>query len=508
MLKKLQLIFLVIILFPVYSVFAQMGGGSGGFINPDSLQVVTKSGTAIVDTTSMMHSVYYLDENGDGTPDFMLNFGPWWYEPDSSEAIRPHNGELITIEGGLVEETMMGYEMIIVYEINGEFWRDPFDSFWNFMGYYSHGGGGCGGSGFGWIHDSLQTVELSGKAIVDSTFMMAMYYLDTNNDNIPDYVLNFGPWWYEPESGAVRPENGDQITITGGKIERESLPMVIVYSINGLQWIDSTSFCQSFRGKWIHRYMSNPVIYPTPFDSEDHMQINPDWWHMGGPGMMADSMYCQMFETSYQQLPGLGNQNVFAAYEFDMYLPNGMNGLHQGGMNGYGMTLNSAADFKLHYNDIQKSGHNIDESTIQVKYYNAQNSTWNSYPGVVIDAQNNTVTFSSTLVNNFIILTANQATSVKSPELKPVVFALDQNYPNPFNPSTIINFSLPKNENVTVNIYNVLGQKVQTLINGYFSAGKHSVTFDAGAKGFSSGIYFYELQAENKHLIKKMVLVK
>ncbi|HSD65034.1 MAG TPA: T9SS type A sorting domain-containing protein, partial [Ignavibacteriaceae bacterium] len=495
--KNFQLYLIMITFFPVLSVFAQMGGGGGGFINPDSIQTVTKSGKAIVDTTTMMHPMYYLDENNDGTPDFMLNFGPWWYEPDSSEAIRPQDGDQITIEGGLVEETMMGYDMIIVYEINGEYWRDPFDSFWNFMGYYSHGGGGCGGSGFGWMFDSLQTVELSGTSLVDSTFMMAMYYLDTNNDNVPDYMLNFGPWWYEPESGAVRPENGDQITITGGAIEREYLPMVIVYEINGLQWIDSTLFCQNFGGNWIHRYMNDPVSFFTPFDNEDRMQINPDWWHMGGPGgggMMADSMYCQIFETSYEQLPGLENQNVFAAYEVDMYLPNGMNGLHQGGGCGYGMQLNSEADYQLHYNDIQAEGNNIDESTIQVKYYDAQSSTWTSYPGAVADAQYNTVTFSSTLISNFIILTANLTTNIEpSNKYTPDEFTLEQNYPNPFNPSTLINFGLSKNENVTLNIYNVLGQKIETLINGNYSAGHHSVVFDAGAKGLSSGTYFYEL---------------
>ncbi len=489
--------------------YAQMGGG-GGFIDPDSIQTVTKTGTAIVDTNGMMHAMYYLDENNDGTPDFMLNFGPFWYEPDSSNAVRPQDGDQITIDGGLVEN-MMGYEMIIVYNINGEFWRDPFDSFWNFMGYYSHNGGGCGNSGFGWMYDSLQTVELSGTAIVDSTFMMAMYYLDADNDSIPDYMLNFGPWWYEPSSGAVRPSNGDQITIVGGKLEREFLPMVIVYEINGLEWRDSTIFCQNFSGNWVHRYMNDPVTFPTPFDNSDWMQVNPDWWHMGGPGggggMMPDSLFCQIFETTYQQLPGMENENAFAAYEIDMYRPNGMNGLHQGGNCGYGMELNSPVDYQLHYNDIQAAGFNIDESTIQVKYYNAQNLIWSAYPGVVVDPQNNTVTFSSPLVSNFIILTADQATSVNSEtNNSPVQFSLAQNYPNPFNPSTTINFSLIKENHVTINLYNVLGQKIRTLVNGNFTAGKHNLNFNS--ENLSSGTYFYELTVEGQHIVKKMNLIK
>ena len=511
MMKCLQLLFLSVLLFPSLNIFGQMGGGGGGFINPDSIQIVTKSGTAIVDT-GMMHPMYYLDENSDGTPDFMLNFGPFWYEPDSSNAVRPQNGDEITIEGGLVDSAMMGYDMIIVYEINDQFWRDPFDSFWNFMGYYSHNGNGCGGSGFGWMFDSLQTVELSGTAIVDSTFMMAMYYLDVNNDSIPDYLLNFGPWWYVPPSDAVRPQNGDNVTIVGGEIDREFLPMVVVYEINGLEWRDSTLFCQTFGGNWIRRYMTQSVNFPTPFDQEDQMQINPDWWHMGGPGgggLMADSMFCQIFETTIEQLPGLANQNAFAAYEIDMYLPNGMNGLHQGGNCGYGLQLNSDVNFQLHYDDNQTSGLNIDESTIQVKYYNPQNSTWTAYPDVTINTQNNTVTFSSELVSNFIILTPEQTTSIKSLEsYLPSEFSLEQNYPNPFNPSTTINFSLSKNDHVLINIYNIIGQKIRTLANGYYSAGNHSVTFSVDRQGLSSGIYFYELQAEGKHLVKKMNLLK
>jgi hypothetical protein len=286
--------------------------------------------------------------------------------------------------------------------------------------------------------------------------------------------------------------------------------MVVVYEINGLEWIDSTLFCQGFGGHWIHRYMNEPVNVKTPFDNSDWMQVNPDWWHMGGPGgggMMADSMYCQIFETTYEQLPGMENEHAFAAYEIDMYLPNGMNGLHQGGNCGYGMELNSAVNYQLHYNDVQVAGFNIDESTIQVKYYNAQTSTWSTYSGAVVDPQNNTVTFSSPLVRNFVILTADQATSVNSSLNNSLdEFSLAQNYPNPFNPSTTITFNLNKDNNVTIYLYNVLGQKIKTLVSGNFTAGKHSVDFNA--ENLSSGTYFYELNVEGRHLVRKMNLIK
>jgi hypothetical protein len=86
-------------------------------------------------------------------------------------------------------------------------------------------------------------------------------------------------------------------------------------------------------------------------------------------------------------------------------------------------------------------------------------------------------------------------------------FNLDQNYPNPFNPSTKISFSLPETGIVNLNVYNVLGQKVASLLNSEnMSAGNHSVSFNAS--NLSSGVYFYSLKAGNNVITKKMMLVK
>ena len=93
----------------------------------------------------------------------------------------------------------------------------------------------------------------------------------------------------------------------------------------------------------------------------------------------------------------------------------------------------------------------------------------------------------------------------------PAEFSLKQNYPNPFNPSTKISFSLPVNSRVSLNVFNVLGQKVASLINGNISAGEKEITFDASR--LTSGIYFYRLDAvsvEGKKFssTKKMILTK
>ncbi|HMN18687.1 MAG TPA: T9SS type A sorting domain-containing protein [Ignavibacteriaceae bacterium] len=88
----------------------------------------------------------------------------------------------------------------------------------------------------------------------------------------------------------------------------------------------------------------------------------------------------------------------------------------------------------------------------------------------------------------------------------PKEFELAQNYPNPFNPSTIIEYQLPKGSNISLKIYDILGNEVVTLVNEYKDAGIYAVKFNA--LSISSGIYFYKLQADNKTFIRKMSVIK
>jgi len=97
-------------------------------------------------------------------------------------------------------------------------------------------------------------------------------------------------------------------------------------------------------------------------------------------------------------------------------------------------------------------------------------------------------------------------TDVEAEEFQPVDFILNQNYPNPFNPTTTIQFSLPQAGDVTLKIYNSLGEEVRTLVNEHKGIGKHSVQFTA--INLSSGIYFYKLQLGTLVEIKKMILIK
>ncbi len=89
---------------------------------------------------------------------------------------------------------------------------------------------------------------------------------------------------------------------------------------------------------------------------------------------------------------------------------------------------------------------------------------------------------------------------------RPDAYSLEQNYPNPFNPVTTITFSLQKPGKTVLEVYNILGQKVKTLLNDELKAGMHIQRWDA--RGYASGVYFYRLQSGSFTQIKKMMLVK
>lgn len=88
----------------------------------------------------------------------------------------------------------------------------------------------------------------------------------------------------------------------------------------------------------------------------------------------------------------------------------------------------------------------------------------------------------------------------------PAGYMLKQNYPNPFNPNTVIEFSIPRSEHVTLEVYNMLGQRVAILLDDAVTSGVHKVEFNA--TDLSSGIYFYTLRTGGVNLTQKMTLIK
>ncbi len=99
----------------------------------------------------------------------------------------------------------------------------------------------------------------------------------------------------------------------------------------------------------------------------------------------------------------------------------------------------------------------------------------------------------------------------ESPEQLPGKFSLGKNYPNPFNPSTIIEYALSTRSHVEITVYNVLGQKINTLVNTTMPAGEHSVAWDGtdyNGSNVASGLYLYQIQAGDYAETRKMLLLK
>lgn len=105
-----------------------------------------------------------------------------------------------------------------------------------------------------------------------------------------------------------------------------------------------------------------------------------------------------------------------------------------------------------------------------------------------------------------IVVNPDAVQAEESEDEKPQALQLAQNYPNPFNPSTIIEFNVPELTNVSLKVYNSVGQEIATLVNESKQPGNYSVNFNASE--FASGVYFYVLRAGSTELIKRMTLIK
>lgn len=110
------------------------------------------------------------------------------------------------------------------------------------------------------------------------------------------------------------------------------------------------------------------------------------------------------------------------------------------------------------------------------------------------------------LLNNIWTWFGGNATGFQQKDNTVFDFHLSQNYPNPFNPVTTIEFSIPKTQKVKLEIFNILGQKVETLISKNLKAGIHTAQFNAS--NYASGVYFYRIETDNFEQTKKLILLR
>jgi hypothetical protein len=158
---------------------------------------------------------------------------------------------------------------------------------------------------------------------------------------------------------------------------------------------------------------------------------------------------------------------------------------------------------------IERGLNNIDFN--EVAFVNGQGTTTNVTDYVYTDVISKPSKYYYRLKQIDFDGSANYSNVVETEVEGPQVFVLSQNYPNPFNPSTMINFSLPVDSYVSIELFNTLGEKVEELTNRDFSIGNHELSFNASK--LSNGVYYYTINAtgiDGSSFVstKKMVLMK
>lgn len=116
--------------------------------------------------------------------------------------------------------------------------------------------------------------------------------------------------------------------------------------------------------------------------------------------------------------------------------------------------------------------------------------------------------FPQSFIVDYVRVYQKNSLSTPPQKAKPTSFSLAQNYPNPFNPTTTVGYQLPEASDVKLEIFDVLGRSVVTLVNQRQNAGAYSVTLNASAYNLSSGMYFYKLRAGDFIETRKMILTK
>jgi len=137
--------------------------------------------------------------------------------------------------------------------------------------------------------------------------------------------------------------------------------------------------------------------------------------------------------------------------------------------------------------------------TLITVFNNAQIQNFNA----TVDGNPTSISFDP---GNWILKNVNSVVTGFEDEIILSSFSLDQNYPNPFNPSTTIKFNLAKSGFATLNLYDVLGKEVASILSSELEAGPHQVSFEA--YNLPSGTYFYTLTSGSFRETKKMLLLK
>lgn len=319
-----------------------------------------------------------------------------------------------------------------------------------------------------------------------STIANALRY-PVYNEELTDAVITNNVFYNTAASGFTAAENSDQ--------DRDGL----VWSIINVDTLssneaggDGSGMAEADR----RIIVKNNVWYKSPamqayFETADSL-VTDEFMNSRTQAMFDD-------DANY---PGLiAENNDWVAFEFTNITEPGEGGLNADDeMIAYINNFRSGAgtDFWGFENDIAEFGENAE---LVIDWPMSEDLSHNIT--TIKDGQGRPVGDLKWFPNESQVVTSNE-----SERLTPEGFSLNQNYPNPFNPSTSISFTLGNTTNVTLEVFNMLGQKVATLANNKtMTSGAHNVTFDASS--LSSGVYIYRINTSASFSqTRKMLLIK
>jgi len=241
-----------------------------------------------------------------------------------------------------------------------------------------------------------------------------------------------------------------------------------------------------------------PAYYSTDTASNRWKKASTVTINESGNNLSGINIYVRQLSVSasgYAGISGKVSTKVNSTVGLSIALP---------GAFVYAITNNQVAGYSITDNTGAFSVNGIAPGSYSVTADNL-GSTEPSASTVLLSYNNINYNYSpvTATINFSLSSTTGVETSVS---IQPKEFELSQNYPNPFNPTTTINYAIQQPGMVVLKVYNIVGQEIQTLVNGYQAAGKYQVTLNADY--LSSGVYFYRLQSSGNTSMRKMVLLR
>jgi len=277
-------------------------------------------------------------------------------------------------------------------------------------------------------HDG-EEVELHGWVIVIDGDRADIYLLDTDEDGEADFLLNFGPPDYQPDNGAERPANGDEVTIGGLRVGHMEPAMVIVLTINDQVWLDIEHDGHGGRPGGGDGWGDNPGG-PDMVEAEGHSVVRDDAaWFERYSMNIDDDMH-----SDYRLF--FGNEN---------YSPDN------------GAVRPENGDFA----SIIGGEFITDDGLPIIVVYEINGQLWRE-PGDTLG------------------LYWDNPNAVDENEINiPISAILIETFPNPFNSTTTIDYFIPEAGRVNLSVFNAAGRHIETLSDGWQSAGEHQSAFTA-----------------------------